>query len=361
MSQVSIDEITMLPTDSLIPYKHNAKIHTEKQIEEIAKSIEQFGFADPVGVWHNKDGEAEIVTGHGAVLAAKKRGLKDVPCIILDDMTDDERRAFCHIHNQLTLSTEIDYDALKCDFDALSDTGVSWDDFGFNIDDFKIDSFTQSESFDDALNERERTFASYNMHLSVEVEKESEFGIPIIKPCDFTPTQLLGFNYAMTSGNKKNGIHFFVDDYQFERVWQQPERYVEILRDYECVLTPDFSLYTDMDYPVWLWNVYRSRLLGAYWQYEGMKVIPTLQWSDERSFEFAFNGLPKHSTVAVSAVGVMRSDEAISNWTSGMDEAIKRLEPKRILMYGTKPEYEFSDEIEIVEYKSFGSTISDRR
>lgn len=360
MAKVNINNITMMDVLKLKPYKNNAKVHTRKQIEEIAKSIDEFGFADPVGVWHNENGEPEIVTGHGAVLAAIRRGIEEIPCVILDELTDEERRAFCHIHNQLTLSTEIDYDALKCDFETLSTSEYSWEDFGFNTDNFNLDSFSSAESFGEELNERERTFAAYNMHLAAEVETEPDLGIPIIKPCNYIPEDLLGFNYAMTSEDKEKGIHFFVDDYQFERVWNQPERYTEILKDYQCVLTPDFSLYTDMNKAVWIWNVYRSRLLGAYWQYCGLNVIPTLQWSDERSFDFVFKGLPKNSTVAVSTVGVMRDDESFNNWKLGMTRALEEVKPKRILLYGVKPDYDFPEDISVVEFAAFGSKIKQR-
>lgn len=350
--------IVMLKTDDLVPYSNNAKKHTEKQIEEIAKSIDRFGFSDPVGVWHNKEGSPEIVTGHGAVLAAKKRGIAEVPCVLLDHLTDEERRAFCHVHNQLTLSTDIDYDAIKCDFDAFSSNDFSLEDFGFNPDDFKVDSMISS---DNKLNERERTFASYNMHLADVADTEPEYDIPILRECDYLPTKLLGFNYAMTSKDKDAGIHFFIDDYQFERIWQQPERYTDKLREYECVLTPDFSLYTDMNIPVWIWNVYRSRLLGAYWQYEGLNVVPTLQWSDDRSFDFVFKGLPKHSTVAVSTVGVMRSEDTMALWNAGMTEALNQVEPARILLYGTEPDFVFPKDVELISYESFSTSINDRR
>lgn len=132
MAKVKIGTITMIPTDELIPYENNAKEHPEKQIEEIAKSIDQFGFADPVGIWHNENGEPEIVTGHGSVLAAKKRGIEEVPCVILDELTDEERRQFCHIHNITTLSSGIDYDIFKADFNALGMDFNDWEEFGYD-------------------------------------------------------------------------------------------------------------------------------------------------------------------------------------------------------------------------------------
>ena len=121
-------EITMVPVDALVPYENNAKIHTDKQIEHIAASIEAYGFNDPIGIWHNPDGEPEIVTGHGALMAAKRLGMAEVPCTYLDHMTDEERRVYCHVHNQTQLETGFDVDSLIADMDNLA---ADWENLGF--------------------------------------------------------------------------------------------------------------------------------------------------------------------------------------------------------------------------------------
>lgn len=121
-------ETVMVSVDELLTYENNAKIHTEKQIEHIRNSIREFGFNDPVGVWTREDGRVEIVTGHGAVEAAKREGMTEVPCTFLDHLTDEQRRAYCHIHNQTNLETSFDYEALVADMDNLN---CNWDDFGF--------------------------------------------------------------------------------------------------------------------------------------------------------------------------------------------------------------------------------------
>lgn len=121
-------EITMVPVDALVPYENNAKIHTDKQIEHIAASIEAYGFNDPIGIWHNPDGEPEIVTGHGALMAAKRLGMAEVPCTYLDHMTDEERRVYCHVHNQTQLETGFDVESLIADMDNLA---ADWENLGF--------------------------------------------------------------------------------------------------------------------------------------------------------------------------------------------------------------------------------------
>lgn len=119
-------------TESLVPYARNAKEHTAEQVEQIAKSIEEFGFNDPVAVWTNAEGDSEIVEGHGRVLAAKKLGMERVPVMHLDRMTDEQRRAYTHVHNQLTMNTGWDFETLDLDIEELSGLGFRMGEFGFD-------------------------------------------------------------------------------------------------------------------------------------------------------------------------------------------------------------------------------------
>lgn len=198
-------------------------------------------------------------------------------------------------------------------------------------------------------NQRLRTIKNYNLHLLDLNQVNGKFETPILEPCNIVPTELIGFNCILSNKESKGGVHFYIDDYQFERIWNRPDRYIEKLRKYECVLTPDFSLYLDMPIAMQIWNTYRSRLIGQYYQDLGLEVIPTLSWSDERSFEFCFDGLPKESVVSISSVGVKRSAEARELWFSGVNEAIKRLRPKHILLYGGNIGFEFGD-IKVTNY-----------
>lgn len=121
-------EIRELSVADLVPYANNAKEHPEKQVDEIAASIAEFGNCDPVGVWHNEQGRAEIVEGHGRVLALQKLGIETVPVIYLDHLTDEQRRVYTHVHNQTTLSSTFDYETLVADMDNLN---ADWESFGF--------------------------------------------------------------------------------------------------------------------------------------------------------------------------------------------------------------------------------------
>ena len=86
-----------------------------------------------------------------------------------------------------------------------------------------------------------------NMHLCESVKFAGAFGLPLVAAFEGSvPQRLIGFNRALTSQDYDCGIHFFIDDYQFERVWNTPEKYLSLLRRFRCVIAPDFSLYVDL-------------------------------------------------------------------------------------------------------------------
>lgn len=131
-------EIQYIDIDSLTPYDNNAKIHTSEQIEEIKNSIKEFGMNDPIGVWGE---ENLIVEGHGRLIACKELGIKSVPVIRLDDLTDEQRRAYTLAHNQLTMSTGFDLEKLKLELDEIA---LDMSEFGF--DDIELDNPLDEEN-----------------------------------------------------------------------------------------------------------------------------------------------------------------------------------------------------------------------
>lgn len=339
-------EIEYIPTKDLIPYAGNVKIHTSEQVAQIMRSIEQFGFNDPIAIWKNN----EIIEGHGRLLAAEELKIKQVPVIRLDKLTDSERKAYTLAHNMLTLNTGFDIEKLAEELEDIEDIDMT--DFGFDMPELDIEVEEEFEDEDGYYgDERERTFNSYNLSDFDPTRAEGPFDMPIIKACDYVPTDLIGFNYVLSAKEYNTGVHFYVDDYQFERVWNMPQLYIEKMRPFECVLTPDFSLYLDMPGALKVWNVYRSRLIGQLCQDAGLKVIPTVSWAEPATFEWCFDGLPKNATLSVSTVGVKQSKDSQNIWKQGMDAMIKKLKPKRLLVYGGALDYNYG-QIEVIEYKN---------
>lgn len=165
------------------------------------------------------------------------------------------------------------------------------------------------------------------------------YGIPQIKPSQDMAENWIGFNYAKGCDEPEiHGVHFFVDDYQFLRLWTNPETYINMLSRFQAVCTPDFSTYTDFPKAVQIFNHYRKHWLAAYWQENGIKVIPTISWSDEDSFKWCFDGEPVGGIVAVSSVGTQNDKQTKYLFESGFEEMVARLQPSQILMYGDIPD-----------------------
>lgn len=121
-------KIEYLNKADLKPYANNAKVHTADQIEQIKKSIQEFGFNDPIAVWHDN----EIIEGHGRLLAAMEmEDVHTVPVIRLDGLTDKQRRAYMLVHNKLTMNTDFDNELLEIELGDITD--IDMGDFGFGI------------------------------------------------------------------------------------------------------------------------------------------------------------------------------------------------------------------------------------
>ncbi len=157
-------KIEYLDKNSLKPYVNNAKIHTDAQIEQIKNSIEQFGFNDPIAVWKDN----EIIEGHGRLLAAMQMDeIETVPIIRLDDLTDEQRRAYMLVHNKLTMNTDFDFELLDLELDDIVDIDMS--EFGFDITTLEID---ESDLDDD--NEKNKVNVSIVFNSSFEFEEAKE-------------------------------------------------------------------------------------------------------------------------------------------------------------------------------------------
>lgn len=166
-----------------------------------------------------------------------------------------------------------------------------------------------------------------------------EFDIPQLPRVDIVADEFIGFNYAKTCKRPENvGVHFFLDDYQFARVWERPDAYIAMLQRFQCVCTPDFSMYTDFPKAIQIYNHYRKHWLGAYWQANGITVIPTIAWSDAESFDWCFDGEPTESVVAISSVGTLTSEVSRSLFVAGYREMTKRLRPTTVIFYGSIPD-----------------------
>lgn len=254
--------------------------------------------------------------------------MKRVPCIIADDLTDEQIRAFRLADNKTSELADWDYDLLNLEIQEIAD--INMEDFGFEL----YDPEAEHEKYQDTTQERVENIE--NLRYG-QFEGEGYYDIPKLRPVKELPEirEWIGFNYVLSDDDPTGkAVHFFVDDYQFERVWNDPERYLEKLSRYVCVATPDFSPYGDMPMALQIYNHYRKHWCGAYWQNNGITVIPTIRSStDERSLSWYLDGEPKNGIVLISSMWTGKG-EIKTAFEKEYNTMFDMLTPSKVFVYG---------------------------
>lgn len=169
-----------------------------------------------------------------------------------------------------------------------------------------------------------------------------KYDTPVIQPehIDVRHLEWIPFDKALVSKDRATkGVHFYCYDFLFVRVWNNPDRYLDLLSQFGAVCSPDFTVVEDrMPLSMQIYNHYRKQWLGAYWQAHGIHVIPTLCWGDNASFDWCLDGTPKHSIVSISSVGTQNSEFSKKQFSEQCRKALDILEPSEILWYGKCPE-----------------------
>lgn len=164
------------------------------------------------------------------------------------------------------------------------------------------------------------------------------FELPQLKPVHFTPANAIPFEKAYSKATDKNWLHFYTHDHIFECVWNNPNRYLPVFKRIAGVITPDFSIYREMPLAMQIWNTYRNRALAFWLQREGVPIIPNIRWGDERTYAFAFEGLPKGGTVAISTNGLLRNKLDREYFKQGLAVMIEALRPQTVVNYSRMPD-----------------------
>jgi hypothetical protein len=174
---------------------------------------------------------------------------------------------------------------------------------------------------------------------------DSQYGIPTVPAPSILelpepPTCLIPYNLRVRSemGYKDAAMHFFLDDYRFEFVWDKPIQSWERISKSWLALTPDFSLYADYPKAAQIWNTYRNRWCGAHWQSKGIVVVPTISWSTPDSYEYCFDGIEYTSPVAVSTQGIKWDSDTNERFKEGFDVMLNKINPRFVICYGKMDE-----------------------
>lgn len=162
-------EVKGVAVADLIPYVNNSRTHSDEQVTQVAASIREFGFTNPILI----DDEGTIIAGHGRLMAAKKLNMEEVPCITLCGLTEAQKKAYVIADNQLALNAGWDVDMLKLEIETLDEMDFDVGLLGFDGDflDLGEDIFDGGE--DDGDDEKEPTktvegYAEFAVVMQVE-------------------------------------------------------------------------------------------------------------------------------------------------------------------------------------------------
>ena len=326
----------------LIPAQYNPRKDIkpgDAEYEKLKRSLEEFGYVEPV-IWNERTGY--VVGGHQRLKVLRQLGETEIDCVIVD-LSEAQEKALNIALNKINNSW--DNEKLNALLEDLQSTDIDITLTGFDLN--EIDSLLSDDDEDEDGyygDEREKTYNLYRLHEYDESRTAGYYQFPTLKACHYVPKDLIGFNYVKSwKGSREGlGVHFFLDDYQFERIWRNPYENIERLRGFSCVLVPDFSTYCDMPMAMQIWNIYRMRLIGQMMQDAGLNVIPIIRTLGDDTIDWCLEGIEPGGVYANSTVGIVRTDNDFKEMCYREMSAVKRiLKPECIVFYGADIGYNF--------------------
>lgn len=162
--------------------------------------------------------------------------------------------------------------------------------------------------------------------------------------------------------HRKLTVNFYIHDYEFEKIWNNPDRYLEHLKCFHSVIGPDFSMAVGengMPFAMNIYQKYRNHALSHYLSMNEIKVIPNVSIPPEYCYDWAFDGVPKRSTVACCTNGRIKSRASREEFCIGFKEMERRIEPLRVIVVGKIPP-ELNTDVEIINFKTRSQKIKDK-
>ena len=317
------------------PYQKNPR-KNDKAVTAVANSIREYGFQSPIIV----DRDGVIIAGHTRYKAAKRLRLSTVPVIVAAELTTEQARELRIADNSAGAVAEWDPPVLSAELAQLTFDPAK---FGLPVDLLTPEQPEELEA-EENLPERDLPYKAerswQNTQISV-FDSASPYGIPAMAPVEPVPDSVVweGFNYALTETEPAGkGLHFFLDDYQFERVWASPDRYLDLLSRFDYVIAPDFSQYGDWPGALNLYNHYRKMWCAAYWQECGIRVVPYVIYREDLA-AWALDGIPANAPICMSSVSDMNKKHRVSQLREEVEYVLNTLHPSQLLWYGAAPEW----------------------
>ncbi|MBR4780291.1 MAG: DUF4417 domain-containing protein [Lachnospiraceae bacterium] len=197
----------------------------------------------------------------------------------------------------------------------------------------------------------------FHQYLTEEAQFIIPPGIPVLMNLKNThvPKDIIPFEKAKHSNDKRKYVHFYMHDKYFSDVLTSTTKYVELLKQFDGVITPDCSMLIGQVPCLQQVNTYFNRAVGFYLQKQGIPVIPNIRWSDENSFEYCFLGVPTNDIVSVSTHGCIRSAGQKEMFRKGLYEMLKVLTPTDVLVHGYMPDEVFGEFFQYTRFHRYAS------
>lgn len=185
---------------------------------------------------------------------------------------------------------------------------------------------------------RRRTLYDYfNLDILGDLPTAGKTQMPVLKPyVGEIPEKMVAFDEAYGKGITDCIVHFYEDDRRFLRLFRNPERYLQFLRECNLVIEPDLSQHANMPYAIRFAHAYLNRAMAAYLQKQGVNIVPNITWVGRDSYEYSIDGRPTNSIVAVNCTGILAHDMSKYIWREGYKNVVLPLSPLRIIRYGDR-------------------------
>lgn len=196
-------------------------------------------------------------------------------------------------------------------------------------------------------------------HLVKDTALIGDPGIPMLVNMHNTeiPKDMIPFEKCRTEKNKRKYIHFYMHDKYFESVLKNPDKYLELFKQYDGIITPDCSILLGQAKCLQQASTYFNRAIGAYYQHKGIPVIPNVRWGDKDTWDYCFLGVPKNTIVAISTHGCLKSKELREIFKKGLYRMLEVLQPSDVLVHGYMPDDIFAEVLDKAEFHRYPSVF----
>ena len=351
-----IIKFEMRAANTFAPNELNARLHPEQQRESLRASLNQVGWIAPV---LENQSTGKLLDGHARIEESLARDENaQVPVIVLD-VSEEEEKFILLTFDPIAAQAEYDQEILGYLLEATK-TAANEDgaEDALRLIESVEKSYAKPEReaqeeeqeqkplFDNQIMafREDNIFSSSNLYGIPDLREDMLADTLPVKIWDGKETidQEQIAEYLFIHGKARLDmptagatLAFYVDDYKFESAWNDAVKWVSSLynKGWGAVVAPDFSVWRDDPLVIQLHNIYRSRWCARYWQEAGLKVIPSLNWSDERSYEFATLGIPRNCKVVSCQVQTTRSSKGKEYFAKGLAENIRQIQPENVILY----------------------------